>query len=167
MIRYILLLLLSVLLCSSQTHNRLDVSSNFYFKISDGANNSYDSETALLKRCYSSGTKSYEISLNDNEKRIIHNLFKEIHFQNCPKKFEIDWNSTGTIIGVIPGFDTSIEVCENDSCNKVILNLIDLENPINDKEKALQYKKLYDKIWQIIMNKEEYTNIPDSDCIYF
>lgn len=164
--RYLFLLLILTLLCSSNTQNRFDVPSSFYFKISDGADDSYNSRTALFRRYYSNGAKSYEISLNDDEKRIVYNLCKEIHFQNFPQKFEIDWNATDDITVVLPSFDTSIEICENDSCNQVILNLIDLENPINDKEKALQYKRLYDKIWEIIINKEEYKNIPNSDCIY-
>lgn len=167
MMRYLYLLLTLALLCCSNTQNRFDVPPGFYFKISDGANNSYNSKTALFKRRYSNGAKSYEISLSDAERRIIYNLYKEIHFQSFPQKFEIDWNATDDITEVIPSFDTSLEVCENDSCNKVILNLIDLENPINDKGKAQQYKRLYDKIWQIIINKEEYTDIPDSDLIYF
>ena len=164
--RYLFLLLTLALLCCSNTQNRFDVPSGFYFKISDGANNSYNSKTALFKRCYSNGAKSYEISLNDAEIRMIYNLYKEIHFYNFPKEFEIEWNDTDTVTIVTPRFDTSMEICEDDSCNKVILNLIDLENPISNKEKAQQYKRLYDKIWQIIMNKEEYTDIPDSDCIY-
>lgn len=164
--KYLFLLLILALLCCSNTQNKFDVPSRFYFKISDGANDSYNSQTALFKRRYLNGAKSYEISLNDAERRMIYNLYQEIHFQNFPKEFEIEWNDTDPVTVVIPSFDTSIEICENDSCNKVILNLIDLENPINDKEKALQYKRLYDKIWQIIINKEEYTDIPDSDCIY-
>ncbi|MDR2953546.1 MAG: hypothetical protein LBV43_00505, partial [Prevotella sp.] len=98
--RYLFLLLTLALLCCSNTQNRFDVPSGFYFKISDGADDSYNSQTALFKRRYSNGAKSYEISLSDAERRIIYNLYKEIHFQNFPQKFEIDWNATDDITEV-------------------------------------------------------------------
>lgn len=166
MLRRILILPLLALLCSFNTYNILVVPSNFYFKINNGANDSYNSETTLFKRCYIDGNKSYEILLSEDDKKEIYDLYKEIHFLDFPNKFEIDWNDKDTIILALPCFFTSIEICDNDSCKKVVLNLINLENPINDKEKALQYKKLYDMIWQIIKNKPEYKDIPNSDCIY-
>lgn len=57
-------------------------------------------------------------------------------------------------------------MCEKGTCKKVILDFINLSNPINDKDKALEYKKLYIEIWKIISNKEEYKNIPKSDFEY-
>lgn len=96
----------------------------------------------------------------------IYNLQQTIEFHKFPQNFEIIWNQSDTITVVMPSFDTSIEICENDNCKKVILDFINLRNPINDKSKAFDYKKLYDKIWQIIESKEEYKNIPKSDFFY-
>lgn len=47
-----------------------------------------------------------------------------------------------------------------------MLDFENLGNPINDEDKALEYKKLYLGIWRIICSKEEYKNIPKSDFEY-
>lgn len=162
--KHLFALLLLSLFCCSNTSQKIEVSSDFYFRIDNGSTDIYNSKTGLLRRC--GFNKSFGINLTNEEKKEIYNLYRSIDFQNIPQQFEIDWNSSAAITSVIPSFITSIEVCEQDSCKKVNLNLIDLDNPIKDKQKALKYKKLYDRIWQIIRSKEEYKNIPESDCIF-
>ncbi len=162
--KYLFTLLLLSLLCCSNTNQKIEVPSDFYFRIDNGSTDTYNSKTGLFRRC--GLNKSFGINLTDEEKKEIYNLYKSIDFHNIPQAFDIDWNSSAAITSVIPSFITSIEVCEQDSCKKVNLNFRDLDNPIKDKPKALKYKKLYDRIWQIIESKEEYKNIPESDCIF-
>lgn len=164
--KYLSILFSFVLLFCSKTKNSINIPDDFYFKISNGANDSYNSKTGEFKRSYLEGTKSYRITLSDEEKKNIYNLQQTIEFHKFPQNFEIIWNQSDTITVVMPSFDTSIEICENDNCKKVILDFINLRNPINDKFKAFDYKKLYDKIWLIIESKEEYKNIPESDFFY-
>lgn len=162
--RHLFVLLLITLFCCSHTNQKIEVPSDFYFRINNGSTDNYNSKTGLLRRC--GLDKSFGINLTDSEKKEIYNLYRSIDFQNIPREFEIDWNDSAVVTLIMPSFITSIEICEKDSCRKVNLNLIDLDNPIKDKPKALEYMKLYDRIWQIIRGKEEYKNIPESDCIF-
>ncbi|QIK53328.1 hypothetical protein G7051_02765 [Dysgonomonas sp. HDW5B] len=152
---------------SSQTsNNNIDTSSDFYFRIYDGASDRYNSKTGSFTRTYLSGSKTSSIILSDDEKESVYKLYKAINFKSFPPKFEIDSNSDGIITSIMPSFETSLQMCEENICKKVVLDFTDLNNPINDKDKALEYKKLYDKIWQIIKSKEEYQNIQESDLFY-
>lgn len=152
---------------SSQTsNNNVEASSDFYFRIYDGASDRYNSKTGSFTRTYRAGSKTFSIILSDNEKESIDSLFKAANFQSFPPKFEIDWNSDGIITSIMPSFETFLERCEDSICKKVVLDFTDLNNPIKDKSKALEYEKLYFEIWKIISNKEEYKNIPDSDTVY-
>lgn len=164
--KHLFALLLVSLFCCSNTNQKYEVPSDFYFRIDNGSTDTYNSKTGLFRRCFTGMDKSFKINLTDNEKKEIYNLYRSIDFQNIPQEFEIDWNDSAVVTLVSPSFITSIEICEKDSCKKVRLNLIDLDNPIKDKPKAFEYKKLYDRIWQIIHNKEEYKNIPQSDCFF-
>lgn len=164
--KYLSIFFSFALLCCSNTRDNINIPTDFYFKISNGANDSYNSNTEIFKRSYLGGTKFYKITLSDEEKKDIYNLQQTIEFHKFPQNFEIIWDQSDTITIIMPSFDTSIEICENDNCNKVALDFINLRNPINDKPKAFDYKKLYDKIWQIIKSKEEYKNIPESDLFY-
>lgn len=152
---------------SGQTsNNNVETSPDFYFKIYNGASDKYNSKTGLFRRGYLSGQKSFSIVFSDDEKKSIYRLYNAINFQDFPPNFEVDWNSDDVITSIIPSFETSIEMCEDSICKKVTLDFTDLRNPIKDKSKALEYKKLYDKIWQIIKSKEEYQNIQESDLFY-
>ncbi len=162
--KHLFALLFVSLLCCSNVNQRIEVPSDFYFRIDDGATDKYNSKTGLFRRC--GLDKPFKIDLTDNEKEEIYNLYKSIDFQSIPQNFEIDSNDSAVVTSISPSFITSIEICEKDSCKKVELELIDLDNPIKDKPKAFEYKKLYDKIWQIIRSKEEYKNIPESGCIF-
>lgn len=162
--KHLLALLLVSLLCCSNINQKIEVPSDFYFKIDNGSTDTYNSKTGLFRRC--GLDKPFKIDLTDDEKKEIYSLYRSIDFQNIPKNFEIDWNDSAVVTSMSPSFITSIEICEKDSCKKVNLNLLDLDNPIKDKPKAFEYKKLYDKIWQIIKDKEEYKNIPESGCIF-
>lgn len=162
--KYLYAFFLTTLFCCSNATRNLDFPSDFYFRIDNGSTNKYDSKTEEFRRC--GLDKTFKISLTYDEKKEIYNLYRAIDFQNFPQEFEIIWNDTAAVTMVMPSFITSIEIYEKDSCKKVSLNLIDLDNPLKDKPKAFEYKKLYDKIWQIIENKEEYKNIPESDCIF-
>lgn len=149
------------------SNNKSDaVSSSSYFEIHDGASDRYNSLTGSLTRLYQNGFKTYKIVLSDNEKESIDSLFKAVDFHSFPPEFEVLLVVADVSRIISPVFTTSIEVCEGGNCKKVMLDFENLGNPINDKDKALEYVKLYDKIWQIIKNKEEYKNIPDSDSVY-
>lgn len=165
---YILFLVILFCCCNNKqiSNNDIDASSDFYFKIYSGGNDEYNSKTGLLTRCYLNGFKTYDIVLSDDEKESIYKLYKAINFQSFPPRFEVIWSDTAVITMISPSFETSLEMCENGTCKKVTLDFIDLRNPINDRPKALEYKKIYDNIWKIIKDKEEYKNIPNSDVVY-
>lgn len=162
--KHLFVLLLVSLFCCSNTTQKIEIPSDFYFRIDNGGTDTYNSKTGLLRRC--GLDKSFGINLTDEEKKEIYDLYRSIDFHNIPQQFEMDWNTPTVVTLVSPSFITSVEICENDSCKKVNLNFRDLDNPIKDKPKALKYKKLYDRIWQIIQSKEEYKTIPESDCIF-
>lgn len=156
----------NITISSETSKKNVEVSSDFYFRIYDGASDRYNSKTGAFRRSYLAGSKTFSVILTEDEKESIDSLFCAVNFKSFPPKFEIDWNSDGIITSTIPRFETSIEMCEDSICKKVILNFENLDNPINDKDKALKYKELYDEIWEIIYRKEEYKNIPKSDLFY-
>lgn len=161
-----------ILFCCCNNRQTLDntrvdtVSDSSYFEIHDGGSDRYNSKTGSFTRLYKNGFKIYKVLLSDNEKESIDSLFKATNFQSFPPEFAIDWKSNDVITSIMPSFETSIEMCEKGICKKVILDFINLNNPINSKDKALEYEKLYIGIWKIISNKEEYKNIPKSDFEY-
>lgn len=156
--------------------------SNFHFIIDNGANDHYDSNKELFYREYYEenqsynqdstletsiiiSKKEYSIKLSNKDILTIYELYKEINFQDFPSEFEIAWDDP-KIVRTSPSFDTFLEICENDICKKVTANIPDIDNPIKDKKKALRYKKLYDLVWKIIEEKEEYKMIPKSNIYY-
>lgn len=169
--KYLCILFFFVLIgCSNNrqtSNNKSDaVSSSSYFEIHDGASDRYNSLTGSLTRLYQNGFKTYKIVLSDNEKESIDSLFKAVDFHSFPPEFEVLLVVADVSRIISPVFTTSIEVCEGGNCKKVMLDFENLGNPINDKDKALEYEKLYLGIWKIISNKEEYKNIPKSDFEY-
>lgn len=169
--KYLCILFCFVLIgCSNNrqtSNNKSDaVSSSSYFEIHDGASDRYNSLTGSLTRLYQNGFKTYKIVLSDNEKESIDSLFKAVDFHSFPPEFEVLLVVADVSRIISPVFTTSIEVCEGGNCKKVMLDFENLGNPINDKDKALEYEKLYLGIWKIISNKEEYKNIPKSDFEY-
>lgn len=161
-----------ILFCCCNNRQTLDntrvdtVSDSSYFEIHDGASDRYNSLTGSLTRLYQNGFKTYKIVLSDNEKESIDSLFKAVDFHSFPPEFEVLLVVADVSRIISPVFTTSIEVCEGGNCKKVMLDFENLGNPINDKDKALEYEKLYLGIWKIISNKEEYKNIPKSDFEY-
>ncbi|PXV60085.1 hypothetical protein CLV62_1315 [Dysgonomonas alginatilytica] len=169
--KYLYILFCFVLIgCSNnrQTSNsKADaVSNSSYFEIHDGGSDQYNSKTGSFTRLYKNGFKIYKVLLSDNEKESIDSLFKVTNFHGFPPEFAIDWKSNGEITMISPSFETSIELREKGTCKKVILDFINLNNPINHKDKALEYEKLYFEIWKRIWDKDEYKNIPKSDFEY-
>lgn len=169
--KYLCILFFFVLIgCSNNrqtSNNKSDaVSSSSYFEIHDGGSDRYNSLTGSLTRLYQNGFKTYKIVLSDNEKEAIDSLFKAVDFHSFPPEFEVLLVVADVSRIISPVFTTSIEVCEGGNCKKVMLDFENLGNPINDKDKALEYEKLYLGIWKIISNKEEYKNIPKSDFEY-
>lgn len=169
--KYLCILFFFVLIgCSNnrQTSNsKADaVSNSSYFEIHDGGSDRYNSLTGSFTRLYQNGFKTYKIRLSDNEKESIDSLFKAVDFHSFPPEFEVLLVVAGVSRIISPVFITSIEVCKGGNCKKVLLDFENLGNPINDEDKALEYKKLYLGIWKIICSKEEYKNIPKSDFEY-
>lgn len=166
--KHLYILFFVILFCCCNNRQTLDntsfdtVSDSSYFEIHDGGSDRYNSLTGSLTRLYQNGFKTYKVVLSDNEKESIDSLFKAVDFHGFPPEFAIDWKSNGEITMISPSFETSIEMREKGTCKKVILDFINLNNPINHKDKALEYEKLYFEIWKIIWDKDEYKNIPKS-----
>ena len=101
---------MSYFFCCSKTNQKLNcninVLSDFYFKIDDGGNDSYNSKTGSFKRNYLDGAKVYEITLNEDEMKSIYELFKAISFQNFPSKFVIIPNEKDVTTSISPSFET-------------------------------------------------------------
>lgn len=172
---FYLLLLLPLLYCSCQ-HPK-EVPADFYFRIDNGVNDSYDSkeglfyrefwvesescnEDSVLVKTLSTGTKEFPLRLNKEDYKEIYNFYKRINFQNLPsvlKKRLVKY----------PNFDTSLEICEKGVCNRVETETVDLSRSMKYEKEYLLYKGMSDVIWRIIMEKDEYKNIPSSDIVYW
>lgn len=172
---FYLLLLLSLLCCSCKQPK--EVPADFYFRIDDGVNDSYDSkeglfyrefwvesesydEDSVLVKTLSTGKKEFPLKLNKEDYKEIYNFYKRINFHNLPsvlkKRLVQD-----------PNFDTSLEICEEGVCNRVETETVDLSRSIKYEKEYLLYKGMSDVIWRIIMKKDEYKNIPSSDIVYW
>lgn len=179
--RYLYLLLLILPLCYSCKYKH-EMPSNFYFKMDDGATDYYDSEKDLFYRTFliesefkdadsvlvkknSISKKEFPLKLNEKDYKEIYDLYKKINFQDFPSTFEIDWDNSKMFLKT-PSFEISLEICEGDICTKVVADIINIDNPIKDKRKGLKYVELYELIWKIIKEKEEYKMIPKSNILY-
>ncbi len=162
------ILFLTCLLCCSSNIKKTDKPTldNFSFIINDGANDSYDSKLGVFTRHYIGGKQKFEVQLDKEELRSIYNLFHFYGFLDMPSEFVVDFDSEEVITVTIPQFYTSLKYCNKDTCCSVVLDLSDINNPINNKTKAFDYKKLYEHIWELIKQKEEFTTIPESDFYY-
>ncbi|MBD8388853.1 hypothetical protein [Dysgonomonas sp. BGC7] len=180
--KYLYLLLFTSLLYHSCKYQN-EVPSNFNFIINDGANDSYNSEKGLfyreslieskfydddsiLTKGYIIDKKEYSIKLKENDYKRVYKLYKSINFQSFPSKFEIEWDNPEIII-TSPSFESSLEIYENNNCKKVIADIPNINNPIKDRKQSIKYLELYDLIWEIIKEKEEYKITPKSNMVYF
>ena len=134
---------------------------DFYFIINSGGNDSYNSKNSTFSRKYLNDDKTVKIELTKEEKESIYSFMKEINFFKMPNKFEPKENIV-TIID--PGFHQSI-VIHCDGKQKTVTYNTGYTSDKN-KKRAENFFLLYDMIWNILRNKNEVINLPESDFHY-
>ncbi|WP_395048042.1 hypothetical protein [Flavobacterium sp.] len=134
---------------------------DFYFIINSGGNDSYNSKNSTFTRKYLEDDKTVKIELTKEEKESIYSFMKEINFFKMPNKFE----PKESVISITdPGFYRSI-VMFSDGKQKVVSYNTGYTSEEN-KKRATNFFRLYDMIWNILRNKNEVINLPESDFHY-
>ena len=134
---------------------------DFCFIINSGGNDSYNSKNSTFTRKYLEDDKTVKIELTKEEKESIYSFMKEINFFKMPNKFE----PKESVISITdPGFYRSI-VMFSDGKQKVVSYNTGYTSEEN-KKRATNFFRLYDMIWNILRNKNEVINLPESDFHY-
>lgn len=145
---------------NSEVENNL-LPNDFYFIINSGGNDSYNSKNSTFSRKYLEDDKTVKIELTKEEKESIYAFMKEVRFFKMPKKFE----PKGNIISIIdPGFRRSILIHSNGKQKTVTYDTGYTTE--ENKKRAENFFRLYDMIWNILRNKNEVINLPESDFTY-
>ena len=134
---------------------------DFYFIINSGGNDSYNSRNNTFSRKYIEEDRTVIIELTEEEKERIYLFMQEVSFYKMPNKFEPKEN---TVQITDPGFYKSI-VIYCDGKQKVVTYNTGYTSEEN-KKRARNFFRLYDMIWNILRNKNEVLNLPESDFHY-
>jgi hypothetical protein len=134
---------------------------DFYFIINSGGNDSYNSKNSTFSRKYLDDDKIVKIELTKEEKQSIYSFMKEVDFFKMPNKFVPKEN----IISITdPGFHRSIVIYSDGKQKTVTYNTGYTSD--ENKKRARNFFRLYDMIWNILRNKNEVINLPESDFHY-
>lgn len=132
----------------------------FHFRI-EGANNTYNSETATLHRKYTGRVLAFEVQLTKGELQQIRQALSEGHFTELPETFEI-LGETRTI--TTPSFSYSLESNFGGTTKKIFYS--DRISSPETKEAVAPFMTLYIRIWEIINANAEIKEIRQSDIRY-
>jgi len=131
---------------------------DFYFIINSGGNDGYNSKNSTFTRKYLKNDETVKIELTKAEKESIYLFMKEVNFLKMPNKFE----PKESVISISePSFQRSIMMFSNGKQKVVSYNTGYTSN--ENKKRALDFLRLYDMIWNILQNKSEVINLPESD----
>jgi hypothetical protein len=131
---------------------------DFYFIINSGGIDGYNSKNNTFTRKYLKNDKTVKIELTKEEKESIYSFMKEVNFLKMPNKFE----PKESVISISePSFQRSIMMFSNGKQKVVSYNTGYTSN--ENKKRALDFLRLYDMIWNILQNKSEVINLPESD----
>jgi hypothetical protein len=134
---------------------------DFYFIINSGGNDSYNSKNSTFTRKYLEDDKTVKIELTKEEKESIYSFMKEVDFFKMPNKFE----PKESVISITdPGFYRSILIFSEGKQKVVSYNTGYTSD--ENKKRAGNFFRLYDMIWNILRNKSEVINLPESDFHY-
>ncbi|MGQ7947102.1 hypothetical protein [Flavobacterium sp. WC2509] len=146
-------------LVNSQVEDSLP--NDFYFIINSGGNDSYNSKNSTFSRKYLEDDKTVKIELTKEEKEKIYSFMEEVQFLKMPNKFE---PKESVILITDPGHIKSILIYSNGK-QKVVSYDTGYTSEKN-KKRAENFFRLYDMIWNILRNKNEVINFPESDFHY-
>ena len=134
---------------------------DFYFIINSGGNDSYNSKNNTFSRKYLEDDKTVKIELTKEEKESIYSFMKEVDFFKMPNKFE---PKESVITITDPGFYRSIVIYSDGKQKTVTYNTGYTSD--KNKKRARNFFRFYDMIWNILRNKNEVINLPESDFHY-
>lgn len=131
---------------------------DFYFIINSGGIDGYNSKNNTFTRKYLKNDKTVKIELTKEEKESIYSFMKEVDFFKMPNKFE----PKESVISLSePGFHRSIMIFSNGKQKVVSYNTGYTSD--ENKKRAGDFFRFYDMIWNILQNKSEVINLPESD----
>lgn len=134
-----------------------DIPSDFYFAISDGRSDSYNSQLNTFSRKYLEEERVTKIELTEKEKEKIYSLIQKSNFLKMPMKFEPE----GEIKIKNPSF-TKVIVANVNGERKLVSYNDGWTNAVNAK-KAKLFLDLYIEIWNILYRKQDVKEIEKSN----
>ena len=160
-IHYIVLIfsLFSVYSFSQKKQFLKEVPTDFHFEIRDGGNNAYNSLYNNFYRSYSDSVGTIKVELTKDEKERIYSFMNKISFHKMPTQFKPLEMEIKTIQN--PSFQRSVIVYFNGK-KKFVSYKTGFTSDLNN-QRAKSFLEFYKMIWEIIYNKEEMINIPESD----
>ncbi len=146
---------------SSPNHSKevkISIAEDFYFVITDGRSDSYNSKTGVFVREYSEYEKTLKIELTKEDKDKIYLVINEIKFFEMPNNFE----PRERIVQIKdPGCIKSIVIYSGGKLKNVSYNTGFTSE--KNKKRAKHFFRLYDMIWEVLKSKDELKNLPVSD----